>query len=139
MRFLAFFLLCMVLGQAWADSYVPTRVIRAREILTAGDITRTEAEVPGAVQSVSDLIGQEAKKALYPGRSIHPSDIGPPAMVDRNDIVILLYQSGGLQIATDGRALGRASVGETLKVMNLASRSSVWGRVRADGQVEVIK
>ncbi|HHX90132.1 MAG TPA: flagellar basal body P-ring formation protein FlgA, partial [Paracoccus sp.] len=36
-----------------------------------------------------------------------------------------------------GRALGRGGAGETIRIMNLASRSTVSGRVAGPGLVEV--
>ena len=40
-------------------------------------------------------------------------------------------------IATEGRALDRAGVGERLRVMNLGSRNTVTGTVAEDGAVLV--
>ena len=38
---------------------------------------------------------------------------------------------------TEGRALARAGAGDYVRVMNLASRATVMGRVLQDGQIEV--
>ncbi len=75
--------------------------------------------------------------ALYPGRAIRAEDIGAPAVIERNQVVQLIYQSAGLEILTDGRAMGRGAVGEVLRVMNLSSRSTVVGTVRPDRSILV--
>ncbi|MBO9450364.1 flagella basal body P-ring formation protein FlgA, partial [Tropicibacter sp. R16_0] len=35
------------------------------------------------------------------------------------------------------RAMGRGATGEIIRVMNLSSRSTVTGRIRPDGSIEV--
>ncbi len=122
---------------ALADIVVPVRTIRPKTILTGDDLTIKAADIDGAVSDPMDLIGQEARVALYSGRPITYADFGPPAIVERNDLVTLRFNRGGLRIATEGRSLGRGSEGETIRVMNLSSRTTVSGRISADGSIEV--
>lgn len=119
-----------------AVSLVATRMIRAQTVLSAEDVTAVEAAIPGALTDVSDAVGLEARVTLYPGRPVRHGDLGPPALIDRNATVPLAYRAGGLTIMAEGRALERAGVGDRLRVMNLASRSTVVGRLGADGIVE---
>ena len=49
----------------------------------------------------------------------------------------MLYRQGGLTILSEGRALGRAALGENVTVMNLALAPIRAGRVTSFGQVEV--
>ncbi|WP_164660574.1 flagellar basal body P-ring formation chaperone FlgA [Tropicibacter sp. Alg240-R139] len=120
-----------------AEILVPARAIRAKEIIGAQDLVPKSADVPGAVSHADEVIGKEARVALYPGRPIRFSDIGPPAVVDRNDVVSLIFNRGGLTIIAEGRAMGRGATGEIIRVMNLTSRSTVTGRIRSDGSIEV--
>jgi flagellar basal body P-ring formation protein FlgA len=126
-----------IAGMAMADSLVATRTIRAQGIVQAEDVTLVAADIPNALTQVADAVGQEARVAIYAGRPIGVADVGPPALVDRNQIVPLAYQSGTLAILTEGRALTRGGVGDVIRVMNLASRSTVSGRVSATGTVVV--
>lgn len=135
-RLLAPLLICLALP-AWADILVPARTIRAKQIITAEDVVPKSADVDGAVSDLADVVGQEARVALYPGRPIRFGDIGPPAIVGRNDLVTLIFNSGGLSISTEGRALGRGSEGDVIRAMNLSSRTTVSGRIRSDGAIEV--
>jgi len=131
-------LLGIVLAQsALAEILVPVRTIRAKEIIAAEDLVFKNIQSPGALDNPSEVIGQEARIALYASRPIHAGDIGPPALVDRNDLVKLIFRHGGLEISTEGRSLGRGAVGELIRVMNLSSRTTVTGRIRADGNIEV--
>lgn len=119
-----------------ADRVEPVRVIRPQQIIAPEDVILRETALTGGV-ALSEVIGQEARVALYPGRPIRAGDIGTPAVVERNQVVPLVYMRGGLRIETEGRALSRAGPGEYVRVMNLSSRASVTGRVTASGRIEV--
>lgn len=122
---------------AFADSLVATRTIPALSVIMQDDVTPVAAEIPNALSLLSQAVGQETRIAIYAGRPILAADLGPPAIVHRNQIVQLAYQSGTLAILTEGRALGRGGVGDMIRVMNLASRNTVSGRIAADGTVLV--
>lgn len=130
-------LIAATAAPALADYPVPARTIRAKEIVTSADLVAKPGEAPGALTDPALIVGQEARAALYPGRPIRPGDIGPPAVVDRNDLVTLVYVRGGLRIVTEGRALGRGAVGETIRAMNSASRTTISGQIQADGSIRV--
>lgn len=130
-------LLLLVPTAGMADSLVAARVIKAQTALVAEDVTLVAAEIPGALTDPAQAIGQEARVAIYPGRPVLAGTLGPAAVVDRNQIVTLTYQAGGLAIRTEGRALARGGVGDFIEVMNLASRTKITGRVGADGGIAV--
>jgi flagellar basal body P-ring formation protein FlgA len=127
----------LVADAALAQTIVSTRVIRAQTVIGPDDVTVAEAETPGALAALSEAVGQEARVTLYPNRPIRPDQIGRPAVVERNQIVRMVYREGSLNIAAEGRALDRAGHGEFVWVMNLASRQVVTGRVRGSGIIEV--
>ncbi|KUP94758.1 flagellar basal body P-ring formation chaperone FlgA [Tritonibacter horizontis] len=138
MRYLLAIIIGAFLAQsALAEILVPVRTIRAKETITAEDLMFKNVQSPGALSDPEEVIGQEARIALYASRPIHAGDIGPPAIVDRNDLVKLVFRQGGLEITTEGRSLGRGAEGEYIRVMNLSSRTTVTGRIRADGNIEV--
>lgn len=116
-----------------ADTVVATRTIPAQAIIMAEDVILNGSNVPGSVSDPDDIIGMEARVALFAGRPIRPQDVGFPAIVERNQIIALFYQRGGLVISTEGRALGRAGPGDVIRVMNISSRSTVTARIGADG------
>ena len=124
--------------QAADEMVVAARTIRAGTVLSSGDLRLAPGDAPGALTDPGAAIGQETLVAIYAGRPIHPTNLGPPALVDRNQIVRLVYRSGALSIVADGRALGRAAEGEAVRVMNLSSRATVTGTVGGDGTVQVV-
>lgn len=136
MKHLALFLL-FVVNTAYADTVVATRTIRAHEIIAPQDVQAKAVTIVGGLDRVESVIGQEARVVLYPGRPIRKNDIGPPALIERNQVIPLIYSSGGLSIATDGRAMDRAAAGEWIRVMNLASRTTVSAIVAENGSAYV--
>lgn len=134
----ALFIICSFAAcPLWADSVVPTRTIRVNTIIAESDvIVRSGAQSAGFAR-IADVVGQEARVVLYPGRPIGVDDIGPPAIVTRNQVVRVSFTSSGLQIVTEGRALERGAVGDLVRVMNLSSRATVFGQILENGTIKV--
>jgi flagella basal body P-ring formation protein FlgA len=124
-------------GAALAEVVVPVRAIRSQSVITAADLEIADDTVPGALTEIALAVGQEARVTLYPGRPILAGQVGAPALVERNQLVRMVYAAGGLSITAEGRALDRAGAGEMVRVMNLASRQIVTGAVATDGSIEV--
>ncbi|MEP2470940.1 MAG: flagellar basal body P-ring formation chaperone FlgA [Paracoccaceae bacterium] len=136
-RVLSIFLVTFSSFAALADIVVPTRTIRANAVITEVDVGTKAGGIANAFEHVSHVIGQEARKTLYAGRPILVDDIGPPALVTRNQIVSLRFIAGGLVISTEGRSLERGGIGDRVRIMNLASRTTLFGQIQPDGSVQV--
>lgn len=130
-------ILLSLAAPAAAESLVATRTIRAKSLVSPEDLTLVSAEIPGALSDPGQAVGLEARVAIYAGKPLRPGDLGPPTLVERNQLVSLVYLSGGLAISTEGRALARGSEGDEIRVMNLGSRNTVTGRIGPDGTVYV--
>ncbi len=122
---------------ATAEVLVAARTIPAQTLIGPDDLLLRNVNAPEGVDDPQLLIGMEARIALYAGRPVRPADVGFPAIVDRNQIITLIYQTAGLHIATEGRALGRAGPGEMIRVMNISSRNTVSARIGEDGAAYV--
>ncbi|WP_298841136.1 flagellar basal body P-ring formation chaperone FlgA [uncultured Roseobacter sp.] len=136
-RLCSFVLLVLSAGAAIADAVVATRTIRATAIITETDVKMIANDIAGSFDALHYVIGQEAKTTLYAGRPVRFSDVGPPALVARNQIVPLRFEASGLIIETEGRSLERGAVGDRVRIMNLASRKTLFGQVQDDGSVLV--
>lgn len=130
-RLLLVFLVTAV--PALAEPVIAARTIRAQSVITVDDVVIVAGATDAAVQAAQNIIGMEARVALFAGRPIMPGDVGLPAVVERNQIVSLFFEKDGLVISTEGRALGRAGPGETIRVMNIGSRMTVSATIGADG------
>ncbi|AHM03710.1 Flagellar basal-body P-ring formation protein FlgA [Roseibacterium elongatum DSM 19469] len=131
MRWLVFLLLAM--QPAAAETVIAAGTIRGQQLIGPMDVALAEGTTPGALSELSQAIGMEARVNLYPGRPIRAGDLRPPAIVERNAIITLRYDAGGLLIVTEGRALDRAARGEALRVLNLSSRNTVTAVAAAPG------
>lgn len=136
-RLAPWLLLALTPLPVWAESLVATRTIAAKAVIGQEDFALVAAAIPGALSDPALALGQEARVTIYAGRPLREGDIGPPALVERNAIVALIYQRGTLEISTEGRALDRGGTGDVIRVMNLASRATITGRVDSLGQVQV--
>jgi len=114
---------------ALAETVVANGTIRSMALIGPADVRLIEGDTPGAVADLAAAIGMEARVNLYPGRPIRPGDLRPPAVINRNEIITLQYYANGLLIVTEGRALDRAGIGERLRVLNLASRTTITATV----------
>lgn len=134
-------LLVAVAGQAIAapvEAVVPRQTIRAQTILTADDLDMAVLDDPTALTDPAEVVGREARVALYPGRAIRAGDLRSPALVERNQIVALIFQRGGLSISAEGRALARGGAGDTIRVLNTSSHTTVEATIGPDGTLTVL-
>ncbi len=136
-RLVLFFCFWAVSGAA--DVLVAARTIPAHTILTPDDLLIRDVTVAGGMTDPSEAVGKEARVALFAGRPIRASDLSAPAVVDRNEVIALIYDGSGLYIKTEGRALDRASAGEVIRVMNLQSRTTVTARIDESGTAYVAR
>lgn len=116
-----------------AQSVVAARTLRAGTILAKEDL-RASGD---AAERLSALVGLETRRAIYAGRPVALADLGPPTLVHRNDVVVMVYATGALGIRTEGRALDSGGAGEVIRVVNLASRQPVQAVVTGVNRVEV--
>lgn len=124
---------------AQAEVWVANRIIPANSIISADDIQLRDVASAGGVADPDQIVGMEARKALFAGRPILLADVGNPAVVERNQIVQLVFSRFGLLIKTDGRAMDRAAPGEMIRVMNLESRSLVTAKIDDTGVAYVLQ
>lgn len=123
---------------AAAQAPVPVRTLRAGHPIGPDDLTIASAPAPaGHVADPAEAVGMEARVTLYAGRPIPLAALAPPALVERNQLVTLVFRAGALEIRAEGRALARGAPDAPVRVMNLASRTIVTGRVAGPALVEV--
>ncbi|MBC2860322.1 flagellar basal body P-ring formation chaperone FlgA [Stappia sp. 28M-7] len=123
------------------DVYVAARPIERGTIIAASDIE--PQRVPGnrlTARQITDpaqIIGQSARQALQVGRPLRAADFEPPVLVRRGAKVTLVYRAAGMTLTTVGQAMSNGAAGDMIDVLNLQSRRTVTGIVRARDQIEV--
>lgn len=129
------FLLFLTATPAMAEYVAAKAVIRPKQIISPSDLKVLEGDMPAAYQDITALIGMESTVMVAPGRPILKGTISEPAIIERNDIVEIVYETSSLVITVEGRSLSRGAVGERIRVMNLGSRATVFGTVSEDGRI----
>ena len=132
MRFAFGIVAILVVGVAgspgWAaDQILAKRTLRVGSILKPGDLTKASDQ----------MVGLEVRRAIYAGHPISESDLGPPTLVRRNEIVTMTFKNRGIALRAEGRALGAGGSGEIVEVMNLESRRTIRAVVTGSRSVEV--
>lgn len=135
-------LACLILlflpGFALGDVLVAARNLAAGSIVAEEDVTPVAQDIPGAARLPAQVVGQEIRHVVYAGRPLMLADLGAPTLVQRNQIVQLVYRRGGLTILTEGRAMDRGGAGEIIRAINTGSHQTVRALVGVDGTVSVL-
>jgi flagellar basal body P-ring formation protein FlgA len=105
-----------------------TRPIDAGSIITADDL-----DAPGS--PADSPIGREAIRRIPAGRTITAYDMRRVLAVRRGSAVAVSYRAGALKIATQGRALGDAALGQPVRVA-VGSRT-LDGQATADDTITI--
>lgn len=130
-------LLLLAAPPAGAEVVVATRTIRAQEVITPEAVRMAAREAEGAARTLERVIGRETRIAVYAGQPPMNAHLAEPALVERNQLVELVYTHAGLRIVTEGRAMSRGSAGDRIRVMNLSSRNLLVGTIDPGGKVDV--
>jgi len=117
-----------------------------REIRSGNVITETDIEVrdfsvaqtrSDTVTDISGLIGKSPIHSISPSRPIRGHEIGYPAIVKKNSLVEMQYNSPGMSITTSGQALSDGAKGDVINVRNSTSKKIVRAVV-ADSRTVLI-
>lgn len=132
-----------VTGRAFATVEVPVlaRTIPAGTEISGNDIEwvshRSDRLRPDAVLDPEAIIGHEARRALRPGEPLRSYDLQRPLMVERGELVTLLFEAPGIQLSVRARAMEDASDGELARFVNLQSNRTVEALVDGPGRARV--
>jgi flagella basal body P-ring formation protein FlgA len=126
---------------ATIDAVTALRPLDRGEIVTADDLTvmRVPARqsLAGAATSLADLVGLEARRSIRAGLPLSGSDFAAPNLVNRGEIITVVYQRGGLLLTTRGKALENGAKDAAIPVMNLSSNRVLTAIVTDRGTVTI--
>jgi flagellar basal body P-ring formation protein FlgA len=111
------------------------------ELLKQSDVIverRDRREVRGDILKDPDqAVGLAARNALDPGRPLRAGDLMKPQMVQRNEMVTLVYRVPGIMLTVRGKAAENGAEGDLISVLNEQSKRTVQGIVTGPGHVVV--
>lgn len=120
---------------------VATRRLALGEVVRPADVEerrlRAERVRPGAAQHAEEVVGRQLRRPIGADLPFMTADLVAPAVVGRNQPVLMVLEAPGLALTAQGRALADAALGERVQVMNLASRSVVEAVATGPGRVRV--
>ncbi len=120
---------------------VLTRPIKRGEKIAQSDLqmkTFKHYQVPrNALKKDIKIIGLTATKNLKSGSFIKSSDIETPKMIQKNQLVTLIFKKSNLSLKTQGKAMAEGTLNDTIAVMNISSKRTVHGIVKAPGVVVI--
>ncbi|WP_237152560.1 flagellar basal body P-ring formation chaperone FlgA [Oryzibacter oryziterrae] len=132
-----------VQGRAIETIEIPTlaRPVDRRDVIHASDIRMSRIErrrlSPMAILDPHELYEMAAKRALRAGEQIATSDVEPPRLIERGQLVTIIFRKPGLTLSARGRALGDGGKGDLVSILNEQSRRTIQGVVTENGTVEV--
>lgn len=112
-------------------------VIRASD-LRFQDVSYARTVGTPTLIEPADIIGLAARRSLRAGALINPDDLTAPLMVERQELVTLVYRQGALALTVRARAMDDGAEGQAIDVMNLQSNRVVRGVVTSHGLVHVL-
>lgn len=130
-------------GRATATVQVATvtRTIEHGGVLKESDLLmerRPRAEVGrDVVTKREQAAGLAARTSLQPGRPIRIADLMTPDLVQRNDIVTLIYEVPGILLTIRGKATESGAAGDVINVVNEQSKRTVQGTIVGPGRVAI--
>jgi flagella basal body P-ring formation protein FlgA len=103
------------------------RSLATGEIVQPSDVVWSKAagapfDAPSRADSV---IGMAARRPLREGDPVLTHDVAAPIAVKIGDTVMVTYADDGVTLTLEGKAMGSAAVGETLSVLNTASKKLI--------------
>lgn len=117
------------------------RPVDRRQVIQNADVGLERVDrrraLRGGGLALADVVGMAATRALRAGDAVAVSDVEPPRLVARGELVTLTYERPGMSLTARGRALGDGTLGATVSVLNEQSRRTVEGVVVAGGLVRV--
>lgn len=130
-------------GQATETILVPitTRQISRGEIITNDDISLTPMPKRRArnanMAQLNQLIGKAARQNIRQGTIATRTMFKIPEIVNRSDIVTILFKAGKLTLTMRGTALSAGAKGDVISVQNDQTNRIIRARITQPGLVEV--
>jgi flagellar basal body P-ring formation protein FlgA len=89
------------------------------------------------ISEPEQLLGLSVRRAMRAGQMLRRTDLMKPELVQRNEIVSLIFEMPGIVLTSRGKALESGADGDVISVLNVQSKRTVQGTVRAFGTVAV--
>ncbi len=118
-----------------------TRSMTKGEVISAADlmmISITPQQNTGIFIKPDDLIGRRVKTAIHANKPIYSHQLAPFYMVEQKKPVTIAFSHQGIYVEMTGVSLENGQFGEVIKVENLSSGKTVFGKVIGNRKISPI-
>ena len=126
---------------ATAEVITVNRPLARGEVLKMTDLTlerRPRSEIAGdTIGDPEQAIGLAARNTLGVGRPLRNADLMKPELVQRNDMVTIVYEVPGVLLSMRGKAVDGGAEGDMIDVLNVQSKRTLRATVTGPGRVSV--
>lgn len=128
-------------ARAWRNQVAAAQPIKARQVITAEDVTEkrtlVETLTPDPLLAMNQIVGQAATRdfgvgAVFSGRMVEPA-----VLVKLGQDVTIDSTTGGVRLLTAAKALSEGSLGQTVKLRNEQTRQTFSGVVTGPRRVSL--
>mgnify|MGYP003753097805 CR=1 FL=1 len=115
------------------------RSLAAGEIVQPADLVwaKVAAAPNDAPSDAAQVIGLAARRPLRAGAAVAARDVSAPQVIKAGEIIAVVFQSGGITLSLQAKAMAAAAAGETLAVQNIDSKKVIQALAVGPGQALV--
>lgn len=117
------------------------RSVNRGSVISSDDFTiETQPRMKLAVDAITDvqtLNGMSAKRQISAGQHLKLSDVERSRKVNKNDMVTIMFETGGITLSTRGKAMADGALGDVVAVQNTQSKKILEGRIVGAGMVSI--
>ena len=115
------------------------RSLNAGEVVQPQDLVwgKAVSAALGAPADPSGVIGMAARRPLRAGALVSVRDLAAAIVIKAGDTVSVAYDDGGISLSLQGKASSQGGVGDTVSIVNPASKKTIQAVAVAPGQAVV--
>ena len=117
------------------------RSLRAGDIIGNTDIDHIAVKSRSLNHDVlldeQKVIGKTPRRIVHAGKPIKAQDVSLPQLVERGDIVTIIFSHGGVRLTARGKAMQNGAQGDIIRVVNTVSNRSLDALVSRYKEVRV--
>jgi flagellar basal body P-ring formation protein FlgA len=105
----------------YAHSLITGQIVQPQDLIWV----KAAAAPVDAAPSVDAVVGMAARRPLREGDAVLDRDVTAPIIIKAGDTVAVTYADEGVTLTLQGKAMANAAAGETLNILNTASKKLI--------------